>query len=165
MRSSATAQVRHFHGMLILLPTGLLATAVLLDLVDLATGTHAFAVAAYWVLAGGVVAALMAGPLALMGWLQLPARSSARRRGTLNGGCIAVILFLFVGSWLLRDAQGGVPLAALALSFAAAIVSVLTPCMGAVLDSRTDPGVRDRAEGDSSLMNDEPPAGPSARVD
>lgn len=165
MRSHALLLGQTIHQLLIFLPLGLLAAAVVFDLVDLATGTGAFAVAAYWILAGGVVAGLMAAPFRLVEWLRTTVGTPARSTGALYGSVNAVVVLLFACSWVLRDSQGGVPMAALALSLTAALVAVVTALFASELVCGSA-NVADDAgtEGLSSLNFDERPSRSSPRA-
>lgn len=146
------------HQLLILCPFALLAAAVVLDLIDLATATGAFSVAAYWTIGAGIVAGLLVAPLQLIDWLQVPAASRARRIRAQHGVGSVLVLLLFVASWLLRDQQGLVPVAALALSLAGAIVSAVTAWLGGDLLPRLGIGVHAGADdAPSSLYPDDAP--------
>lgn len=145
------------HQMLIVFPLGLLATAVVFDLIDLATATGAFSIAAYWMICAGIVGGLLAVPFGLVDWLHIPTGTRARRIGAQHGAGNALVLLLFAASWLLRDDQGLVPVAALALSLTGAIVSMVTAWLGAEMVSRLGIGVYDDANADapSSLNFDD----------
>jgi uncharacterized membrane protein len=151
MQSHAISTGLPIHHILMVLAIGLLGTAVVFDLIDLATATGAFAIAAYWLISGGILGALLAAPFGLAGWLQVPVGTHARRIGVQHGAGNAVVLLLFAASWLLRDTQGVVPAAAIALSLGGAMVSVVTWRVGSKLVSRLG-GVRHDDTGpDSSL--------------
>lgn len=157
MRSHARLSGYSIHQMLIVLPLGLLATAVVFDLIDLATGTGAFSVAAYWMLAAGVIGALVAVPFGLIDWYYIPSGSRAKRIGALHGAGNLLVILLFAASWLLRDEDGMVPVAALALSLSGALVALMSGRLGGELVSRHAVGVHDGADADSpsSLGYDE----------
>ena len=146
MKSHAPAVDYPIQQLLILFPLGLLAAAVVLDLIDLATATGAFSVAAYWMIGAGIVAGLLAAPFRLIDWLHIPVASRAKRIRARRGIGNVVVLLLFVASWLLRDHQGLVPAAALELSLAGAMVSGVTAWLGG--DLPPGPGIGVRAGAD-----------------
>ena len=136
------------HPMLVGLALGLFATSVVFDLIDLATRTGAFNVPAYWLIAAGVIAGLVAAPFGLRGWRRLPRDGRVRRIAAIRGTGNAVVLLLFACSWLLRAPEARVPDAALLLSLAGAGFALLTAWLGGDLVSRRGRGKRsDRAAG------------------
>ena len=150
MRSHARLLGHSIHQMLIVFPLGLLATAVLFDLIDLATGTGAFLEAAYWMTAAGVIGALVAAPFGFIDWLHIPRGTRARRIGALHGGGNLVVTGLFVASWLLREPEADVPVEALALALAGVALALVTAWLGGELVSRLGIGVYDDAGFDAS---------------
>lgn len=90
------------HPMLVVFPLGLLSTAVVFDLLYLATGNDELAVAAFWVIAVGVIGGLLAAAFGLWDWLGIPKDTRAKRVGLLHGGGNVVVTGLFAVSWLLR---------------------------------------------------------------
>src|SRR4051812_35819590 len=106
MESRAKAFGHAIHPMLIVFPLGLLATAVIFDVVYLITGRSGFPVAAGYAIAGGVVGGLVAAVFGLVDWLAIPAGSRAKGVGVLHGVGNVVVVLLFAVSWLLR-AQAG----------------------------------------------------------
>lgn len=166
LRSHARRPGHPSHHWLMVFPLGLLATAVVFDLIDLATGTGAFAVAAYWMIAAGISGALVAAPFGLIDWLHVSGASRARRVGALHGIGNGLVLLMFAASWLLRDDQGMVPAAAVALSLAGAAVATVRVWLEGERVSRLGMGVQDNAEADapSSLSLEERPSRPAARA-
>jgi uncharacterized membrane protein len=142
--------------MLIVFPLGLLATSVIFDLIDLATGTGAFAQAAYWMTAAGVVGGVAAAPFGFIDWLHIPRGSRAKRVGALHGAGNLVVLGLFAASWLLRGPESDVPVVSLALALSGAALSLVTAWLGGELVSRLGVGVYEDAGVDapSSLHAD-----------
>ena len=157
MRSHARLLGHPIHQMLIVFPLGLLATAVVFDLIDLATGTGAFTVAAYWMTAAGVVGAIAAAPFGFIDWLHIPAGSRAKRVGALHGGGNVVVTGLFATSWLLREPESDLSVWSLALSLLGAALSLVTAWLGGELVSRLGVGVYDDAglDAPSSLDADD----------
>ena len=157
MRSHARLLGHPIHQMLIVFPLGLLATAVVFDLIDLATGTGAFTVAAYWMTAAGVIGAIAAAPFGFIDWLHIPAGSRAKRVGALHGAGNVVVTLLFGSSWLLREPESDLSVWSLALSLSGAALSLVTAWLGGELVSRLGVGVYDDAglDAPSSLDADD----------
>src|SRR5690349_21456235 len=85
------------HQQLVTFPIGMLAAAVVLDLVGLVAGgpVPVMAAAAYWVMALGIVAALVAAPFGLIDLLAIPPDTRAARIGRLHGIGNLVVVALF----------------------------------------------------------------------
>jgi uncharacterized membrane protein len=90
------------HPMLIVLPLGLFAIALVFDIVYLATGDATFAEVAFWNITAGIVGGLLAAVFGLIDWLAIPAGTRAKRLGLWHGGGNATIVVLFLISWLIR---------------------------------------------------------------
>jgi uncharacterized membrane protein len=90
------------HPMLIVLPLGLLAMAVVFDIIYLVTGDETFANVAFWDITAGVIGGLAAALFGFIDWLAIPKDTRARRIGLIHGTGNLVIVLLFVASWLLR---------------------------------------------------------------
>lgn len=154
------------HPMLIVFPLGLLATGVVFDLIDLATGTGAFSLAAYWMTAAGIAAGLVAAPFGLADWLHIPHGTRARRVGAFHGGGNVLVLALFAASWLLREPESDIPLVSLALSLAGFALALVTAWLGGELVLRLGVGVYEDAglDAPSSLLTDEQQGDPPRRA-
>jgi uncharacterized membrane protein len=90
------------HPILIVFPLGLLATAIIFDVVYLVAENSAMATVVYWMVVAGVSGGLGAGLLGWLDWLAIPPGTRAKRIGLLHGIGNVVVLFLFVGSWWFR---------------------------------------------------------------
>jgi len=132
--------------MLIVFPLGLLATAVIFDVIGLTMDAARWWSLSYWVMAAGIVGALIAAPFGLIDWLSIPRGTRARRIGRLHGLGNGVVSLLFLGSWLLRSPEGNPGTAALALSFGAIAMALITGWLGGEMVSRLGVGVDDDAE-------------------
>lgn len=146
------------HQMLIVFPLGLLATAVVFDVLYLFIGSPGLAIAAYWMLSAGIVGAVVAAPFGFIDWLGIPHGTRARRIGALHGGGNLVVSALFLASWLMREPQAPPAFAALLPAFAGVLLALVTAWLGGELVARLGIGVHDDAGPDapSSL------SGPSA---
>jgi uncharacterized membrane protein len=134
------------HQMLIVFPLGLLATAVLFDIVHLASGRPMMGEVSYWMIAAGIIGGLLAAPFGLIDWLAIPNDTRAKRIGAIHGGGNLVVVLLFIGSWWLRRAAPEAPGAlAMALSFIGAGIAVFTGWLGGEMVDRLGVGVYEDA--------------------
>jgi uncharacterized membrane protein len=146
MESRAKALGHAIHPMLIPFPLGLLATAVVFDIVYLITDRPGFAVAAGYMIGAGIIGGLVAAPFGWIDWFKIPAGTRAKGLGLLHGLGNIVVVVLFAGSWLIRVNAGWEPTAwALVCSFAAVVLAVVTAWMGGELVERLGVGVDDGA--------------------
>jgi uncharacterized membrane protein len=145
------------HPILIVFPLGLLATAVIFDVVYLVAENSAMGTVAYWMVVAGVIGGLAAGLLGWLDWLAIPPGTRAKRIGLLHGLGNVVVLLLFVGSWWFRrgDPLGAPDTIALVLSFAGAGLALLTGWLGGELVQRLGVSVHTGAHlnASSSLSN------------
>jgi uncharacterized membrane protein len=138
------------HQMLVVFPLGLLATAVLFDVVWLISEGATWPAIAYWVMAAGLIGAVVAAPFGFIDWLAIPRGTRARAIGRLHGiGNMAVSL-LYLASWLLRSQEAPPSVVALLLSFLGATIALFTAWLGGELVSRLGIGVHDNAGVDAS---------------
>jgi len=131
------------HPMLVVFPLGLLATAVIFDLLYLIFDNRLLPTASYYMIAAGVLGGLLAAIFGFIDWLALPNASRAKNIGLWHGIGNVVIVLLFSGSWLLRrDNVDFVPDSpALMLSFAGAALALVTAWIGGELVYRLGVGV------------------------
>ena len=143
MQGSAKALGHPIHQQLVVFPIGLLATAVVFDVLRYVTGNDGFATAGYYMIAAGIIAGLLAAVFGLIDYLAVPAGTRARRIGALHGTGNVVVVVLFAVSWLLRSGRPGhVPTT---LAFVVALVGALlvtaTGWLGGELVDRLGVGV------------------------
>ena len=170
MESRAKILGHPIHPMLIPFPFGLLATAVIFDILYLVWGNPALANASYWMIIAGVVGGLLAAPFGLIDWLAIPQGTRAKSVGLLHGAGNVVVLLLFAASWWLRrgapgagDAGAYVPSAfALVLSFAGCLPAAVAAWLGGELVDRLGVGVDDGAHLDAPNSLSGSPASESA---
>jgi len=91
MESKVKALGHPVHPMLIVFPLGLLATAVIFDILELITGNGDFSIAAAYAIAAGVIGGLVAAVFGLLDWLAIPTGTRARRLGLWHGGGNVVV--------------------------------------------------------------------------
>ena len=150
MESRAKLLGHPIHQMLIVFPLGLLAMAVIFDLLALAMGNGYWSEISYWMIAAGVVTGLLAAPFGFIDWLAIPAGTRAKRIGAIHGLGNVVVVLLFGVSWLMRgDAPRAPEALALALSFAAGGLALFTGWLGGELVDRLGIGVDEGAHPDA----------------
>jgi len=147
MESRAKLAGHAAHPILIVFPLGLLATAVLFDVVYLLTDNSVFALVAYWMVVAGLLGGVAAVMPGWIDWLAIPGGTRAKRIGLLHGVGNLVVLLLFAVSWLFRrDEAGHIPsVVAMSLSFVAFALAGVTGWMGSELVERLGVGVDDGA--------------------
>jgi uncharacterized membrane protein len=165
MESRAKALGHPVHQMLIPFPFGLLATAVIFDIIYLIWGNLTMATVAYWMIIAGVIGGLVAAPFGLIDYLAIPHGTRAKSVGLLHGVGNFVVLLLFAGSWLMRRDAPAVPdTLALVLSFAGFALAGATGWLGGELVDRHAVGVDDGANLNSPHSLSGRPAGEGAEA-
>ena len=131
------------HPMLIVFPLGLLATAVIFDILYLVFGNRLLPAASYYMIAAGILGGLLAAIFGFIDWLALPNGSRAKSIGLWHGIGNVVIVGLFAASWLLRSNNVDfIPDSfALLLSFAGVALALVTAWIGGELVYRLGVGV------------------------
>ena len=146
MESKAKFLGHAIHPILIVFPLGLLATAVVFDVIYLIWGDPDMAGVAYWMMAAGIIGGLIAAPFGLIDWLAIPSGTRAKTIGALHGGANLLAILLFAGSWFLRNDLPERPeMMASVLSFIGAGVAALGGWLGGELVERLGVGVDEGA--------------------
>jgi uncharacterized membrane protein len=147
MESSAKAAGHPIHQQLIVFPLGLLATAVVFDVLWLITDNGDFPTASYYMIAAGALSGLLAAVFGAIDYWPIPAGTRARRIGALHGGGNVVVVLLFAVSWFLRgDELGHAPTTlAFVLALLGALLATLTGWLGGELVDRLGVGVDEDA--------------------
>ena len=143
------AKVRLFghpvHQMLVVFPLGLLAGSMITDMLAIALGSTLTALMSYGLIAGGLIGAAIAIPFGIADYIAIPRHTRAKRIGMLHGGGNILVSALFLLSWFLRE-PGLMPgSVALAFSFSAIAIALLTAWLGAEMVVRHAVGVDDDA--------------------
>lgn len=134
------------HQILIVFPLGLLATAVIFDVLYLVTTDSTMATTAFWMLVAGLIGGLLAAPFGWLDWLAIPRGTRAKAVGLWHGGGNVVVLLLFLGSWLLwREEPSRPSLPAHVLAMLGASVALVTGWLGGELVDRLGVGVDEGA--------------------
>jgi uncharacterized membrane protein len=142
MESRAKLFGHPIHQMLIVFPLGLLAMALIFDIIHLASGNGYWSEIAYWMIAAGLISGLVAAPFGFIDWLAIPAGTRAKRIGALHGGGNLVVVVLYAASWLMRRGAPQEPMMiAYGLSFAGGILALFTGWLGGELVDRLSVGV------------------------
>lgn len=151
MESRAKLLGHPVHQMLIVFPLGLLATAVIIDVIYFVNGALLFAELSYYLVIAGLIGGVVAAPFGLIDWLAIPPNTRAKRIGALHGGGNVVVLLLFLASALLRASlPAAPPVAAYVCSFGGAALALVTAWLGGELVDRLGIGVSDGAHADAS---------------
>jgi len=140
------------HPMLIVFPLGLLATAVVFDVLYVSTGNRDLSTFSFWALIAGLVGGLSAAIFGLIDWLAIPAGTRAKRIGVWHGGGNLVVVALFALSLVSRLGRSAylpdaVPVI---LGLAGAGVALFTAWLGGELVYRLRVAVDDDANLDAS---------------
>jgi uncharacterized membrane protein len=156
MHSKAKLLGHPIHQMLIVFPLGLLATAVIFDIIYLISGTTRWTEMAFYMIAAGIIGGLTAAVFGLLDWVGIPSNTRAKAVGLWHGGGNVVVVVLFAVSWLLRYDNPASPGAlALVFSFVPVVLALVTGWLGGELVDRLGVGVDNGAHPDapSSLSN------------
>jgi uncharacterized membrane protein len=162
MESRAKVLGHAAHPVLIVFPLGLLATAVIFDVIYLVAGAEQWSHVAFWLIAAGIIGGLVAAVPGWIDWFAIPSNTRAKSVGLFHGLGNVAVLVLFAVSWLLRRDDGsgfemaGAPnTLALICSFAGAGLALLTGWLGGELIERLGMAVHDGAHlnAPSSLSN------------
>src|SRR5688572_29446267 len=146
MESRAKFLGHAVHPILIVFPLGLLATAVVFDVIYLIWGSTDMASVAYWMMIAGIIGGLLAAPFGLIDWLAIPSNTRAKTIGLMHGGANIIALRLFAASWGLRsDLPVRPETMASVLSFLGAGVAGLGGWLGGELVERLGVGVSEGA--------------------
>lgn len=153
------------HQMLIVFPLGLLAMAVVFDLVWLVRDRSGWAASSYHMIAAGVVMGLVAAVFGFLDWTGIPADTRAKRIGLRHALANVVVLALFAASWWMR--YDGDPLfpsgAAIGLGIAGALVATVAGWLGGELVGRLGVGVDPGAHVDAPSSMSGPAVPPASR--
>jgi uncharacterized membrane protein len=163
MESKAKFLGHAIHPILIVFPLGLLATAVVFDVIYLIWGNPDMANVSYWMMAAGIIGGLIAAPFGLIDWLAIPSGTRAKTIGAFHGGSNLIAVLLFAGSWFLRNDLPERPeTLASVLSFLGAGMALLGGWLGGELVERLGVGVSADANLNAPSSLSGAPARPAA---
>jgi len=142
MESRAKLLGHPIHQMLIVFPLGLLAMALVFDIIHLATDVGYWSEIAYWMIAAGLISGLVAAPFGVIDWLAIPADTRAKRIGAWHGGGNLIVVLLYAASWWFRRSAPQNPMnLAYVLSFGGGLIALVTGWLGGELVDRLAVGV------------------------
>ena len=148
------------HPMLIVFPLGLLATAVIFDIIYLVSDNSQWTRAAYYMIGAGVIGGLAAAVFGWLDWIAIPSGTRARRLGLWHGIGNVIVVALFILSWILRrDNPDLPPTGAIVAGLGAVVIALVTAWLGGELVDRLGVGVDDGAHLDSPSSLSHLPAG------
>jgi uncharacterized membrane protein len=134
------------HPMLIVFPLGLLATAVIFDIIYLISDNSQWTWAAYYMIGAGIIGGLAAALFGWIDWIAIPGGTRAKRIGLWHGAGNVVVLALFILSWVLRRGTPDVPpTGAIAAELGGFVLAAVTGWLGGELVDRLGVGVDDGA--------------------
>ncbi len=148
------------HMMLIPLPLGVLAIAVIFDVIYLITEKSIWAESSFRMIVAGLIAGVVAAIFGYLDWQSIPNDTRAKRVGFTHGALNAVGLGLFFISSLVRASDPGEPKsAAFLFAFAGAGLASLSGWLGGELTTRLRVGIDDNANlnAPNSLTSEDSP--------
>jgi len=160
MESRVKVAGHPLHQMLLVFPLGLLATAVVFDVIFLVTDNAAWTQAAFYMIGAGVITGVLAAVPGALDWWAIPRGTRAKRVGLIHGVGNVVVVALFAVSWLLRrDNPTLPPTEAVVAGLVGAGISVVTGWLGGELVDRLGVGVDEDAPLDAPSSLTSPAVG------
>ncbi|MDQ2698756.1 MAG: DUF2231 domain-containing protein [Actinomycetota bacterium] len=99
-----------FHALLVTIPIGAWTASLVFDIAGAVTGDwEVFATAAQWLIAIGIVGAVLAAVVGLLDYTKLTPQTKARRMATFHMLINLTVVVLFAIGWMLRAATPGEP--------------------------------------------------------
>jgi uncharacterized membrane protein len=127
---------------LIVFPLGLLSTAVIFDVLYLATANRAWSSVAFWMIVAGLIGGLVAALFGLIDYLNIPRGTRAKRIGLyhalVNVTAMAFFAFSLLARWNMPDNP---PTTALLCSFGGVLMALVGGWFGGELVERLGVGV------------------------
>ena len=150
MHSRAKLLGHPIHQMLIVFPLGLLAMAVVFDLLAIGLNQPYWSEIDFWMIAAGIVTGLLAAPFGFADWIAIPSATRAKRIGAVHGLANFGVILLFAASWYMRRLAPSAPdTLALTLSFVAGGLALFSGWLGGELVDRLAVGVDEGANVDA----------------
>jgi uncharacterized membrane protein len=165
MESKVKIMGHPVHPMLIAFPLGLLAMAVIFDLIYLGTTVGYWSGIAYYLIAAGIIGGLVAAPFGLIDWLSIPRGTRAKSIGLFHGVGNLLALLIFALSWLIRrETIESPPSLAIILGVIGLGVMLVAGWLGGELVDRLGVGVDEGAHLNAPNSLSGHPASEDARV-
>lgn len=150
MESHAKLFGHPIHPMLVAFPLGLLATALLFDLIAASGDWKSLARAAHYMIAAGILSGLLAAVFGAIDWLAIPSGTRAKGIGLAHGLGNVGIVTLFAVAWLLRRDDPADPSGiTLVLEVIGVVGALVTAWLGGELVDRLGVGVDEGAHLDA----------------
>ena len=150
MESRAKLFGHPIHPILIPFPLGLLVTSFIFDIIYLITDNDAFSIAAFWMIAAGVIGGLAAAAFGIIDFSGVPDDTRAHSIGLWHAVSSVSMIVLFAVSWLLRLSEPAEPgIIPIILSLVGAALAGLTGWFGGELVDRLGVGVHEGAHLDA----------------
>jgi len=150
MHSRATLLGHPVHQMLIVFPLGLLAMAVVFDLLAMGLNQPHWSEIGFWMIGAGIVTGLLAAPFGFVDWIAIPSSTRAKRVGAVHGLANFAVILLFAASWYFRRVSPTTPnTLAFTLSFAGGGLALFGGWLGGELVDRLAIGVDEHANPDA----------------
>ena len=167
MESKAKLLGHSVHAMLIAFPVGLFVTAVIFDIIHLASSSGPWALISYYMICAGVIGGLSAAVFGFIDYLAIPAGTRAKGVGRMHGLGNVIVVVLFLLSWWMRRSSPDTPEgSALVFSFLGVALASVTAWLGGELVERLGVAVDDGANLDApSSLSGQPASAkaPSSR--
>lgn len=142
MESKAKAFGHAIHPIMIVFPLGLLATAVIFDVLYLATFNTTWSIVSFWMIVSGIIGGLVAAVFGVIDFLNIPNGTRAKRIGIYHGAVNVVAILLFALSAMFRwDVPQTPETIAFVFSFAGVLLALLGGWFGGELVERLGVGV------------------------
>jgi uncharacterized membrane protein len=165
MRSRAVLLGHAIHPMLIVFPIGLLTTAVIFDVIRIATGNPKWGEVSFWMISAGLIGGLLSAVFGVIDWLGIPRSTRAKRIGLFHGFGNAFVLLLFGMSWFSRSGSPSqtTPMA-VGLGIVGVVLLFVTGWLGGELIARLGVSVDEGANVNApSSLSGQPASAPAGR--
>jgi uncharacterized membrane protein len=150
MKAKATLLGHPIHPMLIAFPLGLLPVAAIFDITYLCTHNGHWADVSYWMIAAGIIGALIAAVFGFVDWLGIPQETRAKYIGLIHGVSNFIVVLLFIVSWFMRRPVPTMPsLLAIVLGWIGIVIALFAGWLGGELVYRLNMGVDEGANPDA----------------
>jgi uncharacterized membrane protein len=130
------------HPQLIVFPLGLLATAVIFDIITFAGKNTRWTEMAFYMIGAGILTGLLSAVFGLVDWMAIPRNTRAKTVGAVHGVGNVVVVLAFLASFYLRWSHpANAPTLAYVCSFAGFVLALATGWLGGELVNRLGVGV------------------------
>lgn len=96
MKARVTLLGHPVHQMLVVIPLGLWAMAVIFDVITMFRSSADLSIASYWNIVAGCIAAVVVALFGLIDWTKIPNRTRAKKVGLMHAGTNVAVLVLFI---------------------------------------------------------------------